>query len=419
MHAIVGSIGGRATTLLAPFLVMPAMLDHVGPRDFGVWMTAVAVTNVAQFADLGIGNGLLTRLSGAFARADNEAVRRDIASSYAVLSAIAFPLVITGLLLMAGQGPLVSPIYGATLLAFGVSIPATIIQRVLYASQQVMLANIWQIVAAVLAVASAFAAIALEWSAASIVLTYALASPVTMVLAALATFFQRPSIAPRIRDISRRSARALMGLGSRFLLLAVLTATAASADNILIAVQLSEEEVTEYAVPARIGFLLTLVVSTMMMPLWPSYGDALARGDHEWVWDNARKMAFIGLGSVLLVGATLTLFIDPILIVWMGRDFGNAEWIIGGMAVFAAVTAITAPFNMVLNSAGRVSSQIGAWMVLLTLAVTTKWIALPIAGIWVLPFIDAVIYAFAISPLMIHIAWRVAGTKQIGKEVLP
>ena len=339
IHAIIGSVGGRAATLLAPFLVMPVMLTHLGPRDFGVWMTAIAVTNIAQFADLGIGNGLLTRLSAAFARDDRHAVRANIASGYAVLCAVALPLMIAGLALMTALGPAVSPIYGATLAAFAVSIPASVIQRVLYAAQQVVRANLWQIAAAALSVGTAFAAIAANWSPAAVVLAYALMSPAMMVVAAVVTFAQRPEIAPRIAAINRSTVRSLMGLGSRFLVLAILTATAMSADNIIIALQLGEAAVTDYAVPARLGSLLTLVVGTMMMPLWSTYGDAMARGEPGWVWANARRMALIGFGAVLVVGTCLTLFIDPILTLWMGLNFTDAAWIIGGLTVFSAVTA--------------------------------------------------------------------------------
>lgn len=413
MNAIIGNVGGRAATLLAPFLVMPAMLDHIGPRDFGVWMTAIAVTNIAQFADLGIGNGLLTRLSAAFAHEDNDAVRADIASGYAVLGAVAAPLVIAGLAQMTSPGPSVSPIYGATLAAFAVSIPSTVIQRVLYASQQVVRANIWQIGAAILSVGVAFATIAADWSAAAIVFAYALVSPAMMFVAALVTFVRRPDIAPRIQDISVKAVRALMRLGSRFLLLAILTAAALSADNILIAAQLGEAAVTDYAVPARIGSLLTLVVGTTMIPLWSTYGEAMARGEHGWVWSNARRMALIGFAAVVMVGIILTLFIHPILMLWMGRGFANAEWIIGGLAVSAAFTALTAPFNMILNAAGRIAPQIGAWTVFLALALVAKWMLLPVAGIWVLPFIDTMIYALAISPAMVIIGRRIAGANPI------
>lgn len=410
-QSIIGSVGGRAATLIAPFLVMPAMLDHVGPRDFGVWMTAIAITNVTQFADLGIGNGLLTRLSATFANNDREAARRDIASGYAVLSSVSIPMIIVGLLLMTTDVVDISPIYGATVAAFAVSIPASVIQRVLYASQQVVRANIWQAFAAALSVAVAYAAIAADWSAAAIVLVYGLVPPMIMLLAAIATFIRRRDIVPRFVDISGSAARSLMGLGSRFLILAILTAMAMSADILMVAVRLGDAAVTDYAVPARIGSLLGLVVGTVMMPLWSTYGEAIARNEHDWVWTNACRMAAIGSGAVIACGGFLTIFIDPILMMWMGRKFAEAEWIIGGLALFSLITAMTAPFNMVLNATGKVSPQVLVWSMFLASTLAAKWIILPATGIWVLPLIDTLLYGTIVSPMMLLVAKRIAAKR--------
>jgi O-antigen/teichoic acid export membrane protein len=109
----------------------------------------------------------------------------------------------------------------------------------------------------------------------------------------------------------------------------------------------------------------------------------------------------------------LTLFIDPILKLWMGRSFADAAWIIGGLTVFSAITALTAPFNMILNAAGRTDTQIAAWTIFLALELAGKWAMLPVAGIWVLPFIDTIIYALAISPAMVIIGRRIAGANPI------
>ena len=101
VHNILGGLVGRVFTLAAPFFVMPVMLRYLGDVHFGIWMTAVAMTSVAQFSDLGIGNGLLTRLSAAFGRDDDASARNDIASAYATLATVALILaVVTGAALL-------------------------------------------------------------------------------------------------------------------------------------------------------------------------------------------------------------------------------------------------------------------------------------------------------------------------------
>src|SRR5690606_11298985 len=91
-RSVIGSVGGRIAVLIAPFFVMPAMLGYLGEHNFGIWMTAIAITGFIQFADLGIGSGLLTRLSAAHSRSDTVAFRSYVASSFAVLGAVALLL---------------------------------------------------------------------------------------------------------------------------------------------------------------------------------------------------------------------------------------------------------------------------------------------------------------------------------------
>jgi O-antigen/teichoic acid export membrane protein len=49
LGGIVTGLGGRGIGLLAPFLVMPAMLEHLGEANFGIWMTVVSITSMAMF----------------------------------------------------------------------------------------------------------------------------------------------------------------------------------------------------------------------------------------------------------------------------------------------------------------------------------------------------------------------------------
>lgn len=407
LWSVVGSVGGRVAVLIAPFLVMPAMLGYLGVNDFGIWMTAIAITGFIQFADLGIGSGLLTRLSAAHAKGDQGLVRSYVASSFAALGMVALLISSIGLILLVFLSSWLSPIYSVTLIAFAFSIPGSIIYRILYATNRIMLANLWQVGGALLSAGAALAAIHLGWSGGAVVFVYVIAPPLTMLACTAWTMWRESEMRPGISDIRRWATLDLIGLGWQFFVLAILTAASMNADNILIALRLGEAAVASYAVPARIGTLLLLIVGTIAMPLWTIYGNAISSGDRAWVWRNAFLVAVMGFLSVAVAGAILTVAIDLIMHLWMGRFFPDQRKIVAGLAVFSAVMALTGPFNMILNATGHIKAQIVAWAGFVPIAIAVKWILLPQLGSWVLPLVDALLYALAISTLVFVLARRV------------
>lgn len=412
VRSIIGSVGGRAAVLIAPFLVMPAMLDYLGVHDFGIWMTAIAITGFIQFADLGIGAGLLTKLSAAYARKDISAIRSYVASSFAALGIIALVLSSIGLILLVFMSNWAPPIYSVILITFSLSIPGSIIYRILYATNRIVLANIWQVGGAFLSIGVAFAAIHMAWSAAAVVFAYAMVTPLTMIICTGWTMWREVDLRPKATDIEMAATLDLMGLGWKFFVLAILTAAAMNVDNIIIALRLGEAAVTAYAVPARIGSLLPMIVWTIATPLWTIYANALSSGERAWVWRNALLVAALGLMGVAAAGAILTVGIDLIMNLWMGRSFSNQHKIVAGIAAFSAILALTAPFSMILNAAGQVKQQIAAWAIFVPIAVGAKWALLPLLGTWTLPLVDAVAYALLMTTLFFILARNVTQAGQ-------
>lgn len=411
---------GRSASLVAPFLVMPELLGNLGEARFGVWMTVVSLTSMTAFVDFGIGNGLLTQLSRAYGGQDNRLMRSIIASAYGMLSFISAVLlsIVGGLAALAETGLVVIPylpldpesrnIIWVTLCAFAIGIPLSALYRILLAFQKNILANVWQIAGSAFAVIGCVISIRVGSEPWFVVAVYALAPLLSTAIGTFLFFSWSREVRPVLADWSLQRARNLLTLGSEFFLLSIITSIALNIDNLLIASRLGSTAVTEYAIPAKLASLLGLMVTTLFLPLWAANGEAIQRQDFEWIKKTTNKMMIIGSAAVGVAGVFMSFFGETVARLWMSREFHGATEIFAMFALLYFLLSIASPYQMLLNSAGKIKIQIYAWAIFLVLSVGGKYIALiMIEDAFIVPLVSAVIFAVCVMPLIIYNAKKI------------
>lgn len=408
---ILSGSAARMLVLVAPFVVMPKMLQYLGSHIFGVWLTAVSITSMAAFVDLGIGNGVLSKITKARELNDNDLTRSYISNAYAALSALALALTL-GLLAWffisgyfsqeAQQSRDSSLVVFVCITTFLISVPASVIQRVMYACQKIWLSNLWQITASAIAVILCLLAIELELKAWQVVLAYSIPLPAFMAASALWFFNKNPEIKPSFRDLSISGVKELSVVGSQFFLLSIITSLALNADNVLIAKVLGPDSVTEYAVPAKVASLLGLAITTIFIPLWPANAAALARKEYEWVRRSTIRMSIIGVFLIVVMAIPMIIFGDQITSIWMGRTFEGYFVIVSTYSLFYLIMAATSPFNMVMNGLNVVDRQIKPWFLFLVLSLPLKYFLLKKYSLELIPLVSFAAYLFTVSYFIVR-----------------
>jgi O-antigen/teichoic acid export membrane protein len=84
----------RVISMAGPLITVPLALGYLGHERYGLWMTVIAILGMFTFADLGLGNGLMTEISQADGRDDMQESRRCIVgscSSFSLFCFLSFP----------------------------------------------------------------------------------------------------------------------------------------------------------------------------------------------------------------------------------------------------------------------------------------------------------------------------------------
>jgi O-antigen/teichoic acid export membrane protein len=365
------SMSAKAVKVLTALVSVPLTINYLGAERYGLWMTISSLVAVLAFADLGIGNGLLNAISEADGRGDRALAARYVSSAFAMLLAVAivlgaaiaitYPLIawgrvfnVTSPIAIAEAGPAAA----VFLVCFLVSLPAGIVQRVQLGYQEGFANSIWEAAGSVVGLVGVLLATYLHAGLPWLVLAMA-GAPTLMLLANGVVLFtrRRAYLRPSFERADRGVALGILRVGLLFFVLQLVAAAAFFSDNLVAAHVLDASAVTQYAVPMKLFDMVALVCGFMLAPLWPAYGEALARGDHGWVKRTlARSLAVTAIGSSV-ASLAIVLSANAILRVWAGGTVQSTMLLLVGFGLWTVLNTSGVAVAMFLNGVGAIRFQ--------------------------------------------------------------
>ncbi len=370
--ATVVSIAARAISVFTAFISVPLTLNYLGAERYGLWITISSTIAMLAFADLGLGNGLINAISDAHGRDDPAAARAYVSSAFFMLSAIAailllafavaYPFIpwprvfnVTSALASEEAGPGVL----AFMVCFALNMPLGVVQRVQMGYQELFANGLWQAVGNLLGLAGVILAIQQRAGLPWLVLAMAGAPALAGFLNSIVLFaFQRPWLRPQLSSFSRPVTKRILKIGLLFLGLQIAGALAYQSDSIVVAQVMGADQVAQYAVPMKLFSFVPTILGLMLMPLWPAYGESIARGDVAWVRKTLRRSLVLGTAVNVPTAIALVLVGSPIIQLWAGPEVTPSFLLLIGLGLWVVANSFGGPLAALLNGANVVRFQV-------------------------------------------------------------
>ena len=150
--------------------------------------------------------------------------------------------------------------------------------------------------------------------------------------------------------------------------------------------------------------VLNLDKGMLLQPLWPAYGEALARGDHHWVKATLRKSMLISTGFAAAASLVLFLGFDLITGLWLRTSVHAPAVMLLGFCTWAIIDALGNSFAMYLNGAHVVRFQVAVALLNAAVSFGAKVWAVQLGHLHYLPWVTAASYIVcALVPYLLFV----------------
>jgi O-antigen/teichoic acid export membrane protein len=423
---------GKVLHVALPLITIKVTYTYLGVEVYGLWSAVTTFFALFAFSDLGLGNGLQTKLSQATGTDDVKLCRSIISNTYVVLWLVSFLLLIVFLSVykfVDWSNVMNAKSNEAKFLAASVvfvivlpkifAIPVAIITRTQYALQEGFRSNTWGIIGSLISLLCVI--IIAKFNLGKLTLV-TVSSFLSLIVSALNMFvyfqFQRPELKFSFKLFDKTLAKELLSLGILFCVLSVFTTFGLSMDTFIVARTCSLEDAASYSIVYRLTAIGSGIVGVISAPLWGANGEAIARGDIGWVRHNTKRMSLLmGLFTIALCVVVL-LFAKLIFRLWMGEDFNFSYTSLIWMSVMQVLLAFISPWFMVLNAYGIVKKQILLFAIYTPMAFALKYYLSLQWGVWATPFVGAVLYFFVVFIGTLFFSKQQLNLSYVGKRTI-
>lgn len=413
------ALTGAVSKLFAmgiPLFTVRITYAYLGEEIYGLWSAVTSFFALFQFADLGLGNGLKTRLSQSYGNEDKEQSVRLISSTYFVLLIVSIIIMTAFLIiypyidwaeLMNAETEKAVVLAGGVVFAIVASrilnIPLALVERTQMALQEGYKSNLWQTLAYILSLIAVLLFSKLDlgplqmiWASSMVVV---IVSGINMIVY---FFHQKRDYAPSLKKIDLKTSKIMLRSGFAFFVLSILTTVGLALDNFIVARTVSLSDAAVYSILYKVTHMIGGVTTMLSAPLWAANGEAYARNDFAWIRKSTKKMSLLLLSMSLLASLVLVLISKPFFKIWIGSNFQFNIILLIGLCIMQMLLSGASPFFMILNAFGKVKVQIIMFAIYTPISFFLKYFLSVKFGAEIIPWAGVFSYSIVIIPFLIY-----------------
>jgi O-antigen/teichoic acid export membrane protein len=258
-----------------------------------------------------------------------------------------------------------APAVAALLSIFLIGIPVSVATQVRVARQEMYLVHLTAAAGNVASVAALLLVIVTQQGVPALVVAMAAPPVVAAAVNALILFrHDAPELRPSFTLFDLRTGVGLVRSGFLFFVLQISMTVAFTTDTLVVAQIVGPDAVAEYGVASRLFLIPLALVAIALSPLWPAYGDAIARGDVAWTRTTLDRSIKGGLFIAIPVAAVLVIFGEWIISVWANGAVTPPFALLLGLGIWTVESTIGNAVAMLLNGAHELRFQAVAAVVM-------------------------------------------------------
>jgi O-antigen/teichoic acid export membrane protein len=350
------SLLARGVSVISTLIAIPIILNYFGEERYGIWIISLTLGSLFTLADFGVVNAMLSMISRAYGANDRPLMKRLLSSALfmAVFFSLTFLAVLFASVWFFDWGRLLNikdealviqaeTVILLTGIGFCIQFPLAAIRHARLGMLQGVPVNLWDLVGVLLGTGGLVISIVTGAGLVTAVALWAFLPSVPKAISAVQFLIgSGRDLVPKFGFVERRTAKLLLASGAIFTLSGLSQALALQSDQLLIAKFLGLAEVAPYSIVQRLFSQPQILVTLLVAAQWPAYGEALGRGDGDWIIRHFNR-SLIGIATFAIVcSAFMSFFCHDILKLWIGRAIPASPLLVAGMAIYCVASCLSA-----------------------------------------------------------------------------